>query len=48
MCCTQCTGNVEVSLLKKVLLAKFPDILGIHEMHVWTYTPSYTDILGIH
>lgn len=33
-------GNVEVSLLMRVLLAKFPDILGIHEMHVWTYTPS--------
>ncbi|XP_023335465.1 zinc transporter 1 isoform X2 [Eurytemora carolleeae] len=33
-------GDVEVSLLKKVLLAKYPDILGIHEMHVWTFTPG--------
>jgi len=29
-------GTVDFSLLKKVLLVKFPDILNVHEMHVWT------------
>jgi len=33
-------GNVEFGLLKKVLLVKFPDILNIHEMHVWTLNPG--------
>jgi len=33
-------GNVEFGLLKKVLLVKFPDIINIHEMHVWTLNPG--------
>lgn len=33
-------GNVEIGLLKRVLLAKFPDVVGIHEIHVWTFTPG--------
>jgi len=33
-------GNVEFGLLKKVLLVKFPDILNVHEMHVWTLNPG--------
>jgi len=33
-------GNVEVSLLRRVLLAKFPEVLGVHEIHVWTLAPG--------
>merc|ERR550519_664278 len=33
-------GNVEVSLLKKFILQKFPGILSLHEVHVWTLTPK--------
>jgi len=33
-------GNVEVTVLQKVLLAKFPEIMGAHEVHVWTLTPG--------
>jgi len=32
-------GNVEVSTLKKFILQKFPGILSLHEVHVWTLTP---------
>lgn len=32
-------GNVEVSQLKKFILQKFPGILSLHEVHVWTLTP---------
>jgi len=32
-------GDVEVSLLKKFILQKFPGILSLHEVHVWTLRP---------
>ena len=35
-----CLGDVDISILRKVLLAKYPDILGLHEVHVWTFTPG--------
>jgi len=31
-------GNVEVSVLQKVLMAKFPEIHGVYEFHIWTLT----------
>merc|ERR1719369_1495724 len=33
-------GNVEVHTLKKFILQKFPGILSLHEVHVWTLTPK--------
>ena len=39
-------GNVDVSLLKKFLLAKFPGILSLHEFHTWTFTPGTLVITG--
>jgi len=33
-------GNVDVTLLKQFILQKFPGILALHEVHVWTLTPS--------
>merc|ERR1711962_391905 len=32
-------GNVEVHTLKKFILQKFPGILSLHEVHIWTLTP---------
>jgi len=32
-------GTVDVSLLKKFILQKFPGILSLHEVHVWSLTP---------
>jgi len=39
-------GNVDVSLLKKFLLTKFPGILSLHEFHMWTFTPGTLVITG--
>jgi len=39
-------GNVEVTLLKKFLLQKFPGILGLHEVHCWTFTPGKLVVTG--
>eukprot|EP00092_Neocalanus_flemingeri_P090158 GFUD01114168.1.p1 GENE.GFUD01114168.1~~GFUD01114168.1.p1 ORF type:complete len:367 (-),score=88.31 GFUD01114168.1:241-1341(-) len=39
-------GNVEVSLLKKFLLQKFPGILALHEFHTWTFTPGTLVLTG--
>lgn len=39
-------GNVEVSLLKKFLLQKFPGILALHEVHTWTFTPGKLVLTG--
>jgi len=39
-------GNVEVSMLKKFLLQKFPGILAIHEFHIWTFTPGTLVLTG--
>jgi len=39
-------GNVEVSLLKKFLLQKFPGILALHELHIWTFTPGKWVVTG--
>jgi len=39
-------GNVEVSLLKKFLLQKFPGILALHEFHIWTFTPGTLVLTG--
>ena len=33
-------GNVDISLLKRFLLEKFPGNLAIHEFHTWTFTPG--------
>jgi len=33
-------GNVDVTLLKQFILQKFPGILALHEVHVWTLTPG--------
>merc|ERR1712071_669361 len=32
-------GNVEVALLKKFILHKFPGILSLHEVHIWSLAP---------
>ena len=39
-------GNVEISLLKKYLLKKFPGILAFHEFHTWTFTPGTLVLTG--
>jgi len=39
-------GNVEISLLKKYLLKKFPGILALHEFHTWTFTPGTLVLTG--
>ena len=39
-------GNVEISLLKKYLLKKFPGILSLHEFHTWTFTPGTLVLTG--
>ena len=41
-----CPGNVEISLLKKYLLKKFPGILALHEFHTWTFTPGTLVLTG--
>ena len=40
------TGNVEISVLKKYLLKKFPGILSLHEFHTWTFTPGTLVLTG--
>jgi len=39
-------GNIEVPLLKKFLLQKFSGILGLHEFHIWTFTPGEIVLTG--
>jgi len=39
-------GNVEISLLKKYLLKKFPGILSLHDVHTWTFTPGTLVLTG--
>jgi len=39
-------GNVEISVLKKYLLKKFPGILSLHEFHTWTFTPGTLVLTG--
>ena len=39
-------GNVEIALLKKYLLKKFPGILSLHEFHTWTFTPGTLVLTG--
>ena len=40
------SGNVEISLLKKYLLKKFPGILSLHDVHTWTFTPGTLVLTG--
>jgi len=33
-------NDINIDLLRKELLEEFPDVVNIHDLHVWQFTPD--------